>query len=245
VQVETGMTQTDVARLLQRHRYLGLPVVDESQKLVGVISADTVMDAMEQDASDDIAKIVGTGAEEIKTHSVKRIVFLRLPWLAVNFASGIICALISGLFQNDFPTIAFLFLFVPIVLGLSESTGVQGATIIVRNITLGNITFNYLTSLFIREALAGIFIGFSCGVLVGLFAWIWIGKYIVGIALAVSMTLTIIISALIGLLLPLIFQKFRFDPALASGPFVLAVCDIQTLIVYFFVSGSVLCNFAN
>ena len=244
VQVEAGMSHEDVARLLQRHRYLGLPVVDKMQKLVGVISADVVMDAMEQNATDDIAKIVGTSAEEMKTHSVRRIVRLRLPWLAVNLLSGMACAYISGVFQNEAPKIAVLFLFVPVILGLSESTGVQGATILVRNISLGNISFRYISSLFLRESLAGILIGVACGISVGFFAWLWMGKYVLGIALAVSMTFAIIISALIGLLLPLMFQKIKFDPALASGPFVLAVCDIQTLLVYFSLSGIVLNRFS-
>ena len=240
VQVETGMGQMDVARLLQKHKYLGLPVVDKDQKLVGVISADVVIQAFEEEASDDIAKIVGTSVEEIRAHSVKQIVGFRLPWLFVNILSGLICAFISGLFQKDIETVVTLFLFVPVVLGLSESAGVQGATIVVRNIALGNISFRHLSALFVRESMVGLVIGSICGLTVGFVAFLWKMNPHIALALAGSMTLTIGLAALIGLLLPLAFRKLKIDPAIASGPLVLAICDIQTLILYFNISSFIL-----
>lgn len=233
VQVETGMSQADVARLLQRHRYLGLPVVDPSQRLVGVISADSAMNALEDEASDDIAKIVGTSAGEIRATSVMRILRYRLPWLFVNIVSGLGCALIAGLFENDLATVAAVFLFVPVVLALSESTGVQAATIVVRNLALNRFNDRKMAPIFFREVLAGIALGSVCGGIVGLFAYYWKGNASLGFALSASMTVSIIASAVIGLGLPLLFKRWKIDPAMASGPLVLALCDVQTLLVYF------------
>lgn len=240
VQVETGMSQLDVAKLLERHRYLGLPVVNEAQKLVGIISADNVMRVFEQEAVEDLATMIGTSAEEIQTQSVTKILRLRLPWLLINIMSGLVCAFILGLFEQSFQTIAILFLFVPVVLALSESTGVQGATIVVRNMAVGDVSFRRLSSLFLREALAGVFIGSICGAIVGVVAYLWKADPMVGTALASSMAITIIVSALIGLVLPVIFRRFKVDPAMASGPLVLAICDVQTLLVYFNLSSVIL-----
>ena len=240
VQVETGMSQLEMAKLLQRHRYLGLPVVDKDQRLVGVINADSAMRVFEEEAADDIAKIVGTSAEEINAASVHRIVRLRLPWLLVSLFSGLTCAFISGVFQNNIQTVATLFLFIPVVLGLSESIGVQSATIVVRNLALGNVTFKQLSALFVKEAFAGIWIGFICGAVVGTVAYFWKANPSIGAALAASLVLAVILSAIIGLFLPVLFKRFKIDPAMASGPLVLAVCDIQTLIVYFNLSGAIL-----
>jgi magnesium transporter len=240
VQVETGMTQLDVARLLQRHRYLGLPVVDSEQRLVGVISADNALKVFEDEADDDIAKIVGTSAGEMHTLSARKVMFMRLPWLFVNIASGLICAFIAGVFEKNIQTVAALFLFIPVVLAMSESTGVQGATIIVRNLATGNLVFQNLRSLFFREVLAGIMIGLICSTIVGSAAYLWKGSHLLGFALAASMSVTIMISALIGLLLPLVFKQLKIDPAMASGPLVLAVCDLQTLFVYFTLSSAIL-----
>ncbi|MFA6600983.1 MAG: magnesium transporter [Candidatus Omnitrophota bacterium] len=240
VQVETGMTQLEVARLLQRHRYLGLPVVDQAQRLVGVVSADRALRVLEEEAADDIAKIVGTSAGEHRTQSVRRVLAMRLPWLLVNIVSGLLCALIMGIFQENIRTVAALFLFIPVVLAMSESTGVQGATIIVHNLATGSFVFQNLRSLFLREILAGILIGLVCGGIVGSTAGWWKANPGLGLALACSMTVTIIFSALIGLFLPLLFKRFRFDPAMASGPLVLAICDLQTLFVYFTLSSAIL-----
>ena len=240
VYAKAEMRQLDVAKLLQRHQYLGVPIVDRNQRLIGVVSASSVFKVFEDEVQDDIAKLVGTGHEEIRTHSIRKIIGLRLPWLFVKIASGLICAYISGVFQNSIQTIVSLFLFVPIVLGLSESTGVQGATIVVRNIALGNKTLKNLSMLLMREIAVGVFIGVVCGAVVGTVALFWQGSHLLGIALTVSMTTAIIISALIGLLLPLLFMKLRIDPAIASGPLVLAVCDIQTLLVYFTISSLII-----
>jgi len=242
VQVETGMSQNDVARLLQKHHYLGLPVVDKEQKLVGVISADIALQVLDEEASDDIARIVGTSPGEVKTRSVKKIFGLRLPWLILSIVSGLFCALILDSFQSGIQNIAVLFLFIPIVLGLSESIGVQGATIVVRNMSMGFVASTELRRLLARELAVGTFIGLSCGLIVGTVAWIWLGLYAIGIALAVSMVCTMFISSIIGLLLPIVFKKLKIDPAMASGPIVLAICDLQTLLGYFAIAAFILKN---
>ncbi len=240
VQVETGMTQLDVAKLLEKHHYLGLPVVDAAQKLVGVISADNALKVFQEEAEDDLAKMIGTGAEEIRSHSVLKVMGLRLPWLFVNIASGLMCAVVSGIFQQGAPKLAVLFLFVPLVLGLSESTGVQGATLVVRNLALGNAAFKDLRALFFRELLVGILIGLICGMVVGGSAYLWKDNVLLGAAIASSMMLAIMTSAVIGLMLPVFFRQFKMDPAIGSGPIVLAVCDLQTLLVYFNLSNFIL-----
>jgi len=240
VQVETMMSQLDIARLLQRHRYLGLPVVDAEQRIAGVISADNVLQAVEEEVVDDMAKIIGTSSEELKTHSIKKIVKMRLPWLFINIFSGLLCAFIMGIFEQKIENIAILFLFVPIILGLSESTGVQGATVIVRNLALGLGAFKSLGSLFRRETIAAAFISLSCGLFVGISASLWKGSSNIGIALTISMFVAMFVSATIGLFLPLFFKKIKIDPAFAAGPIVLALCDIQTLCVYFYVSANIL-----
>jgi len=236
LQVETGMPQLYAAQILQKHHYLGIPVVDREQRLVGVVRADNVIKVFQKEADDDIARLIGTSPDEMKTTSVRRIIAARLPWFFVSIASGLICAAISGLFRDSIGAIVTLFLFVPIVLGLSESTGVQAATIMVRNIVLGKTAFKNLWLFLLREAAVGIAIGIVCGLVVGMLASLWHESAILGVALASSMAVAIMLSALIGLLMPLIFKECRVDPTLATGPFVLAICDIQTLFVYFTLS---------
>lgn len=240
VKVRDDMDQEEAVRFFVKHKFLALPVVDQSQRLIGVVTADEMVDIAELEAEEDIAKIVGTGADEITTRSIPKIVRLRLPWLTVSILSGLICAFILGWFQYEIKSVIALALFIPIVLGLSESTGMQSATIVVRNIALGRTTFKDVGWLLQKEISVGIVVGLICGLIVGTTASAWQGSQNLGAAIALSMLFAITVSGLIGSFLPLLFRAIKIDPALASGPIVLATCDIVTLLIYFRLSGILL-----
>lgn len=240
VSVRRDTPSEEVLKILQNTRLAAVPVVDAENRLVGVVSAHNALQAVKEQADRDIAKIVGTDAEEMRTHSIPKIMQLRLPWLFVNIASGLTCAFISGIFERSLHEVMALFLFIPVVLGLSESTGIQGATIIVRNLTLGNVRLKDLGGLFLREIVVGLLIGLVCALIVGAVTSTWQGNPLLGVAVGVSLNVAIVFSALIGLLLPMVFKTLKIDPAIASGPLVLAICDIQTLFVYFKLSSLIL-----
>jgi magnesium transporter len=240
IKAEADMDREEAVRLFIKHRFLALPVVDKSQRLIGVVTADEMVDIAELEAEEDIAKLVGTGVDEITTRSVTKIVRLRLPWLAISILSGLICAFILGSFQYELKSVIALALFIPIVLGLSESTGTQSSTIVVRNIALGRATFKDVGGLLQKEILVGAIVGLICGTVVGTTASAWQGNQNLGAAIALSMLFAITESGLIGSFLPLLFRAIRIDPALASGPIVLATCDIVTLFIYFRLSGILL-----
>ncbi len=240
IKVHDDMDQEEVVRFFIRHKFLALPVVDDSQRLIGIVTADEMVDIAELEAEEDIAKIIGTGVDEITTHSIPRIVRLRLPWLTVSILSGLICAFILGWFQYELKSIIALALFIPIVLGLSESTGMQSSTIVVRNIALGRATFKDVGGLLQKEILVGAIVGLICGSVVGATASVWQGSQNLGAAIGLSMLLAITASGLIGSFLPLLFRAIKIDPALASGPIVLATCDIVTLLIYFRLSAIML-----
>lgn len=237
VKVHAEMDQEEAVRYFIRHRFLALPVVNNEQNLVGIITADEMVDIAELEAEDDIAKIVGTGVDEITTRSIRRIVQLRLPWLVISILSGLTCAFILGWFERDMKSVIALALFIPIVLGLSESVGMQSATIVVRNMALGRAVFKDVRWLLQKEMVVGVIVGLICGMLVGGAASLWQANSNLGATLAVSMSVSIILSGVVGSCLPFLFRFIRIDPALSSGPIVLATCDIITLVIYFKVSG--------
>jgi magnesium transporter len=238
--IEAEKPEMDAARYMHSHNHLALPVVDGGGRLTGVVSANSIAQILQEQADSDIAKMVGTSAEELQTPSVLKALKLRMPWLLFTIMSGFLCAWISDLFQNNLQTLAVLFLFVPLVLGLSESIGIQGATIVVRNLSSGIIPFASLRSIFLKEGSAGILIGIVCAAIVGGIALAWKGNPVLGLAIGASMVVAIAISGMIGLLLPILFKSVKIDPAIASGPLVLALCDIQTLLVYFTLAGRIL-----
>ncbi|HRK61264.1 MAG TPA: magnesium transporter [Candidatus Omnitrophota bacterium] len=240
--IEAEKPEIEAARLIRKQNHLALPVINREGRLTGVLSANNVAQILQEQADSDIAKMVGTSAEELQTPSVLGALKLRMPWLLFTILSGFLCAWISDVFQNNLQTLAVLFLFVPLVLGLSESIGIQGATIVVRNLSQGHIPFANLRSLFLKEGGAGFLIGLICAAIVGGIALVWKDNALLGLAIGGSMVVAIAISGLIGLLLPILFKAIKVDPAIASGPLVLALCDIQTLIVYFNLSGKILGN---
>lgn len=240
VSVRHSAAHEELIRIFQDRRFLAVPVVDDQERLMGVVTADNMLQAVRDQADRAIAHIVGTSPEENKTQSVRRILRLRLPWLSVNIVSGLICALISGVFNQSAEVATALLLFVPVVLGLAESTGIQGATIVVRNMSAGKMPFKDFRPLFWRELSVGLLIGLVCALAVGLAAALWKGNPALGLAIGVSINMAIGVSAVLGLTLPVVFRAMRIDPATASGPLVLALCDIQTLLVYFNVANFIL-----
>ncbi len=118
IKAQVHMDQEEAMRLFIKHKFLALPVVDRTQRLIGIITADEMVDIAELEAEEDIAKLIGTGVDEITTRSIPRIVRLRLPWLAFSILSGLICAFILGTFQYELKSVIALALFIPIVLGL-------------------------------------------------------------------------------------------------------------------------------
>lgn len=242
VRVHAEMDQEEAVRYFIKHRFLALPVINNEQKLVGIITADEMVDIAELEAEEDIARIVGTGVDEITTRSIPRIVRLRLPWLAISILSGLTCAFILGWFEREMKSVIALALFIPIVLGLSESIGMQSATIVVRNMALGRAAFKDMRWLLQKEIIVGIIVGLVCGFFVGGAAILWQKNTNLGVALAFSMSSSIILSGVVGSFLPFLFRLLRIDPALSSGPIVLATCDILTLLIYFRISGFFLNN---
>lgn len=240
VKVDTETDTREAIRLFVGHKFLALPVINKSQRLVGIITADDMVDVAGLQADKDIAMIVGTSVDEITSRSIPKIVKLRLPWLAVSILSGLTCAFILGWFEHELKTVIALALFIPVVLGLSESTGMQSATIVVRNMALGKATFKDVNWLLHKEIWVGVIVGLICGLFVGGTATLWQGNPHLGSAVALSISLSVIVSGAVGACLPFLFRSVRIDPALASGPIILATCDIITLLIYFRLSGFLL-----
>jgi len=240
VKVDIETDTREAMRLFVGHKFLALPVIDKSQRLVGIVTADDMVDAAGLQANKDIAMIVGTSVDEITSRSIPRIVRLRLPWLAISILSGLTCAFILGWFEYELKTVIALALFIPIVLGISESTAMQSATIVVRNMALGKTTLKDVNWLLQKEILVGVIVGLICGLFVGGTATLWHGNPNLGSAVALSISLSIIVSGAVGACLPFLFRSVKIDPALASGPIILATCDIITLLIYFRLSGFLL-----
>ncbi len=168
------MDQEEVAQLVAKYNILAIPVVDEGNKLVGIITVDDVIDVMRQEATEDMYRMAGASEEELLYgYQSFKIARLRLPWLVTNLFGGVITGYLMWLFKVTLKEVIALISFIPVITGMGGNVGGQSATIVVRGFATGRIDFSILRKVFFREMRVGLIMGSVCGVVIGLVALFW------------------------------------------------------------------------
>ncbi len=243
ISVHTETDQEEVARLASKYDLSSLPVLDWQNKLVGRVTADDIMDVIEEEASEDIFKLAGSSDSELEDTSPLQACKARLPWLLITLGTGFISSLILKSFMKhlSLAEIVALSFFVPIIMAMGGNTGIQSSTLIIRGIALGASHSRRIMKIISHEIIAGATMGLICGTTIGLWASFVITQdggaavapsYLaltVGIALFSAMTF----AAVFGALVPVLLDRMKIDPAVASGPFVTASNDIFALLIYY------------
>lgn len=243
IAVQTHADQEEVARLASKYDLSSLPVLDRQNKVVGRITVDDIMDVMEEEASEDIFKLAGSSDSELEDPSPLQACKARLPWLLITLGTGFISSLILKSFMNhlSLAEIVALSFFVPIIMAMGGNTGIQSSTLIIRGIALGASHSRRIAKIISHEIIAGATMGLICGTTIGLWAGFVITQdggtavapsYLaltVGIALFSAMAF----AAVFGALVPVLLDRMKVDPAVASGPFVTASNDIFALLIYY------------
>jgi magnesium transporter len=227
----------EVSRIVDHYHLSSLPVVDERGSLLGVITVDDVMDVIQEEASEDMYRLAGTGTQNPFAESLPRRVWVRLPWLMVTMLGGFASIAIISAFRADIdenPSLAF---FLPIIGALAGNVGVQSSTIMVRGFATGDIPIGRTVQLLAREIVIGAGIGTICGLATGLFAALFLAEIGAGfgVGVAISIFCAISAAAAVGTLVPIGCSRFGVDPAIAAGPFVMTVVDLAAHVIYFIV----------
>jgi magnesium transporter len=234
ISVRTNKDQEEVAQLVERYNILALPVVDEWNKLVGLITVDDVIDVLREEATEDIYKMAGASEEELlygdKSFQVAR---LRLPWLITNLFGGIITGYLMWRFKVTLEAVIALITFIPVITGMGGNVGGQSATIVVRGFATGAIDFSCLRKVFLKELRVGVIMGTVCGLTVGLVAYLWHHNMYLGLVVGLAMVSAMTVAATMGVMAPSFFKRVGIDPAIASSPFVQTANDITGILIYF------------
>ncbi|KIH77901.1 magnesium transporter [Geoalkalibacter ferrihydriticus] len=234
IRVATDTDQEEVAHLVARYNILAIPVVDEHNKLMGIVTVDDVIDVLREEATDDIFKMAGTREEELLYgFQAFKIARLRLPWLITNLFGGVITGYLMWMFKATLEQIIALVTFVPVITGMGGNVGGQSATIVVRGFATGRIDFGTLRQVFFKELRVGVIMGAVCGLVVGVVALIWHGNPYLGLVVGLAMVSAMSVAASTGVLAPSFFKKIGVDPAIASSPFVQTANDITGILIYF------------
>ncbi len=224
--VKVDTDQEELARQFEHYHYLGLPVVDERQRLVGVVKASDILRVVSEEATEDMQLMVGLSGEERALTPWQRSVRHRLPWLFVNLLTAFLAAAVISLFESTIARWTALAVFLPIIAGQGGNAGMQTLTVIIRDMALGKITRGDGWRILRKEALLGLINGLAVGVVVGLIGWVWKDSPQLGLVAAGALVLNQLAAALSGVLIPFGLQRLDLDPALASSIFVTTVTDV-------------------
>ena len=242
--VKTGTDQEEVAKLVARYDILAVPVVDESNVLVGIVTVDDVIDIFRMEATEDILKMAGAGEEFVETQSILRSTRIRLPWLFASCIGGIFAFFIIGYFEGSLAKFAYLAAFIPVIMGMGGNIGTQSSTIVVRGLATGRIHIKEIWQVVFKELMVGLILGVIYGVLIGLVAQVRFLYMVSSTAFAISVCLAVIssmsIAALVGSFVPMVFARLNIDPAVATGPFVTTSIDIVSVLFYFTIATTLL-----
>ena len=238
--VQTGMDQEEVAKIVSSYDILAVPVVDESNRLVGIVTVDDVIDILRKEATEDILKMAGAGEEFVETQSVGRATRIRLPWLFASCIGGIMAFFIIGYFEESLKTMTYLAAFIPVIMGMGGNIGTQSSAITVRGLATGRLNVRDIWSVVSKELAIGLILGIVYGVIMGVVAQVSFGTWAFALSVGLGIVSSMSVAALVGSMVPMLFARLNIDPAVATGPFVTTSIDIISVFFYFKIATTLL-----
>ena len=224
--VRADVDKEEVARLFQRYDLVAAPVVDANDRLVGVITFDDVADVIEEEAEEDIKALGGVTHDEELSDSVFTIARGRFNWLLVNLGTAFVASLVLGLFAEELQKMVALAVLAPIVASQGGNATTQTMTVAVRALATRDLSDANAWRVIVRELLVGLVNGMAFAVITGILAYIWFKVPGLGFVIGLAMICNLTAAALGGILIPLALNRLKFDPAVASSPFVTTVTDV-------------------
>ncbi len=223
--IRVSQDEGDVAYAFNQYHLISAPVVDEDDRLVGVITIDDAMAVLDEEHEEDILRLAGVGETSL-SDSVVDTTRARLPWLAVNLLTSILASLVIAQFEDTISQFVALAVLMPIVASMGGNAGTQSLTVAVRALATKDLTGSNVWRVIRREVLVGLGNGVIFALVMGIIGVIWFGSPALGLVIAAAMVLNLVIAGLAGILIPVVLDRFSIDPALASGAFVTTVTDV-------------------
>ena len=226
ISVRVDVNQEEVARLVASYNLLAIPVVDEENKLVGVITVDDVIDVIKDEATEDVYRLAGLASDDRVFTAPSDSLRKRLPWLVVNLATAFIAASVVKVFEGTIGVVTSLAVFMPVVAGMGGNAATQTLAVIVRGIAIGELTWSNTRKALLKEAAVGIGNGVACGLVGAAVVWLMQGNVFLGAILGMAMIINMFVAAIAGTLIPLGLRALKVDPALASSVFITTLTDV-------------------
>ena len=235
ISVSTHTDKEEVAQLFTKYDFLALPVLDQDERMVGIVTFDDAMDVMVEEATEDITKMAAMSPSE-KTYfetSVLDHAKHRIAWLLILMFSATITGSIITKYENAFAAIPLLVSFIPMLMDTGGNCGSQSSTLIIRGLALGEIQFSDLFRVMFKEFRVSLIVGIALALANGLRILIMYRNTGLALVIGLSLIATIVISKLIGCVLPLVAKKLHMDPAIMASPLITTLVDTFSILIYF------------
>lgn len=227
--------QEELAELFARYDYVAIPVVDNDDRLIGVVTVDDVMDALEEEVTEDFQRLGGSEPLDQPYFSagLRRVIGARIGWLMLLFLAAIMTGAVLQAFENELQTVIALGFFIPLVTGTGGNAGSQTVATIIRAITLGEVRIATMGKALIREVTVGLFLGLFMGLMGFALAFIWGVGWQIAVVVALTLPVVVVCATTIATVVPIMANRFNVDPTIISGPMISTVVDTAGLSIYF------------
>ena len=232
VYVELGTDRERCARLMENHGLRAVPVVNNSGILQGVISIEDLVQVVEEEATEDMFKMVGMSIQDRVIGPLRSSFKRRLPWLIINLGTVLFAGFVLSLFSSSLSRFSVFAIFLPVVMGQAGIAGTQTLTLVVRSLALGDITTADTRKILIREGLLALIQGFCVTILLFGVVLLWKSELFLALLVAFSMLMNLFVAAGAGVLIPLLMKYFRIDPASSSAVVVTTMTDTAGIVLY-------------
>ena len=243
IKINTHDDQEEIANIFRKYGFLALPVVDKENRLTGIITVDDIMDVISQEATEDFQKMAAMAPsdEEYLDASVWKLARNRLPWLLILLISATFTGRIMGRYENMLVASAVLATFIPMLMDTGGNAGSQSSTLIIRGLATGEIEPSDGFKILFKEFFVSFIVGFALS-LTNFVRLILVERVNILVALTVSVALlvTVIVSKLVGGILPIFAKKLKMDPAIMAGPLITTIVDALSLLTYFSIAKAIL-----
>jgi magnesium transporter len=235
ISVKTDASSEEVAKVMEKYDLVSLPVIDQIGRLLGRITIDDVVDVIREEAEKDYQMISGISEDVEPTDNVWMLTRARIPWLLVGLGGGIMGALVMGNFEYEISLNTQLAFFVPLVAAMGGNVGVQSSAIIVQAIANQSIGFERTSRKLFKELSVALINGIVLSSLILVYSYFYTSSLPLTLTVSISLLIVIICASIFGTFIPLVLNRFKIDPALATGPFITTFNDILGLIIYFLI----------
>ncbi|MFO0840136.1 MAG: magnesium transporter [Phycisphaerae bacterium] len=227
ISVRETASVDELRDLFDRHNFMAVPVVDSDRRLLGLVRAADVEEALRERGDSDFRKSQGIiGGDELRTMPVLTRVRRRLSWLSVNVLLNILAASVIAFYQDTLAAVIALAVFLPIISDMSGCSGNQAVAVSIRELTLGLVRPTELLRVWVSELVVGVCNGAALGALIAAVAWWWKGNPVLGLVVGLALACNTLVAVSVGGLVPLFLKRLKMDPALASGPILTTITDM-------------------